>query len=300
MNTIHHPLKFALGLALVLVSFAASSVAQERLSYFRTIVIEPGVYKGSVTCVACGVIVKGTVEGEVVAVGGDVIVYGKVDNDIVASGGAIHLKNGAAVTRDVVAIGGPITYEGQVTTPGREGYSALPWIHIPGQRSIGWRGALALFGFLIACVLLPIALLRPRRIQNVANASRRWIATGLLGLAAITVFTYLFDWIDQSWAKGSDTFEIAGGVVFLLLLAVGIAGIALAVGQRFFRGQFFPALAAGTALFAVLELVPVAGFVVMMAGGCWAMGSAVWSGLGFRTTQGPDKSSASAELRLAG
>ena len=282
---------------LALLAFAHFAAAQDKTSYFRTIVIEPGPYKGEITCILCSVVVKGDVEGEVVTVGGDVTVYGRVREDIVTSGGSVHLKNGAEATGDIVAVGGLITTAGSVTTPGKDGYVAIPWVYVPGQLSVGWRGALALLGFHFVCVLLPVALLRPRRVRNVTAASRRWVITGLLGAVAIALFSYLFDWMDNHF-HSSDAFEVIGVTLFTLLLAIGLAGITLVVGEKFFSGNLFKALAAGTIVLVILELIPIVGFLVLIVASCWAMGAALWSGLGFRPPRPPKNAESSSVLKL--
>jgi len=108
------------------------------------VTVEQGTHQGSINCFGCSVVVKGDLDGEITTIGGDVTVYGKVRKDVVTVGGAIHLKNGAEVDADVVAIGGGITTEGTMTAPGKDAFASFPWMHLPGQMSIGWRGALAL------------------------------------------------------------------------------------------------------------------------------------------------------------
>ena len=285
--------------ALVALAFAAATSAQEINSFLRSITIEQSPYRGSINCFGCNVVVKGDLEGEVVTIGGDVTVYGKVRQDIVAVGGAVHLKNGAEVDADVVAIGGSITTEGTVLAPARDGFVALRWMHFPGQLSIGWRGVLALIGFHAVCVLLPVLLLRPRRVRNVAVASRRWLTTGLIGAAAIAATSYLLDLIDEH-LRSSETVETVVSILFIAIFAMGVAGIILAIGERFFPNRLFTALLVGGAVLVVLELIPYVGFVVMILGSCWATGAALWSGMGFRGPHTPESKEAPAVLKLTG
>ncbi len=290
-----HRLPGLLFLAAIGMPVCAGNALAEENSYFRAVTLEQGLHQGSVNCFGCSVVVKGELDGEIVTIGGDVTVFGTVRRDIVAVGGAIHLKNGAKVNADVVAIGGRVTTEGNVAGPGK--FDSLPWMHLPGQLSIGWRGALALLGFHAVCVLLPVLLLRPWRVRNIASASSRWLVTGLLGLGAIVAISFLLAFLDEELNAG-DTAELVVSVLFLAVLAAGIAGIALAIGERLFPKQLAGALFAGGLLLVVLELIPFLGFVVMVLGSCWATGAALWSGLGFRGPQSPSPRRVPATLKI--
>ncbi len=262
---------------------AAAASAQERNSYLRRVTIEPGAQRGSINCFGCSVIVKGDLDGEIVTIGGDVTVYGRVRRDVVAVGGTIRLKNGAEIDSDAVAIGGEIKTEGAILARDREGLVALPWMHLPGQLSIGWRGVVSLLGFHAVCILLPLATLRPRRVRNVAVASHRWLVTGLLGAGFTVALSYLLGWIDDR-VRWGDTISTILGTLFLAIFAMGVAGISLAIGDRIFQGRVIAAIFAGGISLVILELIPYLGFVVMILAGSWASGAALWSGMGFRGT----------------
>ncbi len=262
---------------------AAAASAQERNSYLRRVTIEPGAQRGSINCFGCSVIVKGDLDGEIVTIGGDVTVYGRVRRDVVAVGGTIRLKNGAEIDSDAVAIGGEIMTEGVILARDREGLVALPWMHLPGQLSIGWRGVVSLLGFHAVCILLPLATLRPRRVRNVAVASHRWLVTGLLGAGFTVALSYLLGWIDDR-VRWGDTISTILGTLFLAIFAMGVAGISLAIGDRIFQGRVIAAIFAGGISLVILELIPYLGFVVMILAGSWASGAALWSGMGFRGT----------------
>jgi len=258
---------------------SAASVFAEENSFLRTVTVEQGMHQGSLNCFGCSVVVKGDLDGEIITIGGDVTVFGSVRRDIVALGGTIHLKNGAEVDADVVAIGGKVTTEGNVAGSGR--FDSFPWTHLPGQLTIGWQGAVALLGFHVVCVLLPILPLRPWRVRNVVLASQKWLVSGLIGAGAIAAFSFLLDLLDEELHAG-DTAELAVIILFLAVFVVGIAGITLAIGERFFPSRLVAALFAGGIVLVILELIPFLGFAVMVLGSCWATGAALWSGLGFR------------------
>jgi len=265
--------------AAVLCATVAS--AQERNSYLLRVTIGDNGEQGSINCFGCSVVVKGDLDGEIVTIGGDVTVYGRVRRDVVAVGGAIRLKNGAEIDEDAVAIGGAITTEGAILAPKREGFVALPWMHLPGQLSIGWRGVVSLLGFHAACVVLPLVTLWPRRIKNVSVASHRWFVTGLLGAGLTLALSYLLGWIDDH-VRWGDTVAAVLGILFLAILAMGLAGISLSIGERMFPSRLIAAIFAGGILLVMLELIPYLGFVVMVLGASWATGAALWSGMGFR------------------
>jgi len=289
--------KFVAFVILLLLVFTTAATAQDKTSFFKTVVVEEGSYKGEITCIGCNVVVRGDVGGETVTIWGDVTVYGRVREEIVAVGGRVQLKNGSEADDEIVAIGGQITTEGTALTPGKAGYTAFPWMHFPGQPSIGWRGALALVGFHLACVLLPTLFLRPRAVRSVAKASRRWFVTGLLGATAIIAFSYGLVALDD-YLKASNLVEEILAVCFLAVLGIGIAGISLAIGDRFFPGLVLASLVTGTIVLVLLELIPYAGFLVMLLLVSWATGAALLSGLGFRGPRPPRVPKASTELKL--
>lgn len=275
---------------------SASKANAEENSYFRTVTIDPGVRTESINCIGCSVIVKGELDGEIVTVGGNVTIFGKVRKDVVAVGGRVRLMNGAEADADVVAIGGMVENEGAAVLP-HGGVTSLPWMHLPGQLSIGWRGILVLLGFQAISILLPLLLLRPRRIQNVVVASRRWLVTGLVGMAAIIAISFALDLLDEELHAG-DTVELIVTTLFLSVLMVGISGITFAIGDRIFPGKIVAAFLTGGLLLVALELIPYLGFVVMVLGSCWATGSALWSGMGFRGPQPPARQKVATSLKL--
>jgi hypothetical protein len=283
-------------LTAIIVLLPRNANAEEN-SYLHSVTVEQGTHQGSINCFGCSVVVKGDLDGEITTIGGDVTVYGKVRKDVVTVGGAIHLKNGAEVDADVVAIGGGITTEGTMTAPGKDAFASFPWMHLPGQMSIGWRGALALLGFHAVCVLLPILLLRPSRVQNIVLATRRWLVTGLVGMGTVVAISLLLDLLDEELHFG-DAAALVVVILFLAVLAAGVAGVTLAVGERFFPRRIAAALCIGGILLIALELIPYLGFLVMILGSFWATGAALWSVLGFRGPQPPASKEAPALLKL--
>jgi hypothetical protein len=289
-------IRFTVFVSLFLVLVTRTTAAEET-HYFRTTTVAEGAQEGSVTCLFCDVVVRGEVQGEVVTIWGSVTVYGKVQNDIVAVGGTVRLKNGAEAGRDVVSIGGPITSEGKVVAPGKEGFAAFPWVHLPGQRSIGWRGAIALLGFHLVCVFLPTLILRPRAVQSVSKISQRWFLTSVAGFLFITIYSYGLNALDE-YLHSSDLVEGIFSFLFLSILVIGIAGTAYTIGDRLFPGLLLASLAAGALILTALELIPYLGLLAMILAASWATGSALWSGLGFRGPRPPRIPNRAEEVRL--
>jgi hypothetical protein len=289
-------MKFTLSAFLFFV-LAAPASAKDEIHFFRTTTVAEGVHEGSITCFFCDVVVRGDVAGDVVTIWGSVIVSGKVREDIVAVGGTVRLKNGSEAGSDVVAIGGAITSEGAVVAPGKDGFASIPWVHMPGQPSIGWRGAVALLGFHLVCALLPTLILRPRAVQSVAKASQRWFLTSVVGFLFIVIYSYGLNELDER-LHTSDMVEGIFAYLFLAILGIGIAGTACNIGNRLFPNLLLPSLLAGAAILTALELIPYLGLLVMILAVTWATGSALWSGLGFRGPRPPRIPNRSTELRL--
>ena len=289
--------KTMLLLVLLGLVFVVAAPAEDKESYFRSINIAAERYEGSLVCIGCDVVVRGDLHGDIVVLCGDVTVYGRVREDVVVVGGGVHLKNVAEVDQDIVAIGGQITREGTIVNPAKES-TAIPWMHIPGQRSVGWRGAVALLGFHLVCAFLPALLLRPRAVRSVAKASQRWLVTGLLGAAVVVVYSYGMLALDE-YLHVSDLVESVFAFIFLAVLGIGIAGISCAIGDRLFPGMLLlVSLLSGAVILTILELIPYAGFLAMVFATSWATGAALWSGLGFRGPRPPRVPKARMELRL--
>ena len=63
---------------------------------------------GDLVCIGCSIRVAGTC-GDVVAIGGSIVVDGKVRGSVVAIGGGVLLGDNAAVSQDLVTVGGHLS-----------------------------------------------------------------------------------------------------------------------------------------------------------------------------------------------
>ena len=273
-------------LASLLLLVAADANAQEggRVSYFRTIIVQgPGTVPGDLTCIFCSVVVaRGGVGGNVVTIGGDIDISGSVGGDAKAVGGMVRVRTGARAGGELFAMGGPVEREPGAHTPEGAEPESYPWIHVPGQRYIGLRGALAVLGLYSTIVSLVTLVLRPRRVQAIEEAiTDHPFLVGLIGLVLCIVFGILLDTTDRL-GRWEDAANLSVLGVAGILFAVGTAGVAQAIGELTLPRSNLTSLTTGISALAVLQLIPVLGAVVALFVLVSALGAAVWSGLGFR------------------
>ncbi|HUB07470.1 MAG TPA: hypothetical protein VMB50_10725 [Myxococcales bacterium] len=232
---------------------------------------------------------------DAVAIGGSVHVEqgGVVDRDAVAVGGSVKIDDGGRVGRDVTSVGGTVQSEhGAVVGRDRVGLG-LPGLGALLALATGILGVGALFSPLwligtfvaklvvfLACGLILLALW-PRRLEVVAAELTR--ATGrsvLLGCAAAVLLPPL-----------AVLFAITIiGIPLALLEAVGVAvatalgysALALLVGRRLPFGTVHPAiqLTVGWVLLDLLFLIPILGFLLMLAVWVWTFGAVLASRFG--------------------
>ena len=275
--------RLAIVSALILtLGFSLSAQAQDRISYARRLVVGAKEITGDVVCFFCTVSVHGAVQGDAVTIGGDITVDGSVSGDVVAVGGYVRLESGAKVGTDVVAIGGLATKEADAHTRQDDPGESIPWVYVPGQRHIGWRGALAMLGFYGVAMLFARLILLPRRLQVIAGAvTQRPAISGVIGVLSGGAVVFLLD-----EASRLGRFESTADLFFLfvvgVLFVVGTAGIALVIGELTLPRSPARALANGTFVIFLLQLIPVVGAVVFLLLMIFAIGCALWSGLGFR------------------
>ena len=164
--------------------------ADDRIRYFRDIVIEKGEEVSDAICVGCAVRVKGQAH-DVVALWGGVVIDSELSSDVVTLGGGIRLLPGAKVDGDVVAVGGTVVLEPGASVTGE--VEAYPYYHFPGQRQVFWRGAAGLAGLNLLVVLLAYLLVRRRRVENMVRTlrARPW-ATPVVGAVFVVLMFGLY------------------------------------------------------------------------------------------------------------
>lgn len=268
-------------------ALAGTARAQERTSWMRGVSVAPEERTGEVTCFFCSVNVRGTVSGDVTTIGGDIMVHGEVTGDAVALGGNVRLEGGATVKQDAVAIGGFATKEPGAHTHEDNPPFSLPWVHLPGQRHVGWRGAVGMLAFYTIAVLLAALLLRLRRLLVMADrVTRRPVAVALLGLAVLAIFLVSLDVTDQL-----KRYEDIAALILLAAMAIffiaGTGGIVFAIGELALPLSPARSLAIGTLAIFVLQLIPIAGMIAFLLLVTCAFGCTAWSGFGFRGRSSP-------------
>jgi hypothetical protein len=274
-------LRIAVWLVGALGCWAATAQAGDQTSIVRAIVVEEGETANDLTCYFCSVRILGDVQGDVTSIGGSVEVDGPVSGDVVAVGGSVRLGPAARVGQDVVAIGGYVEKDPQATVLGAGAPVSAPWFFLPGQRHLAWRGVIVLIGFFAWLALIFAALLRTRRLERFAESMRRWYVTLLVGILLLAGFYFGFNFAER-FGRWADWVDYGLGAILLILLGAGFAGLAYTVGGLFLPRTTFASVTIGAALLIALQLIPVGGFVVFVLVLVFALGNAVWSGLGFR------------------
>lgn len=234
-----------------------------------------------VTCYFCLVRILGEASGDVRAIGSDVEVDGPVSGDVVAVGGNVKLGPAARTALDVAAIGGRVERNPQAATRENHPPVSVPWFFLPGQRRIAWRGILAFAGFYALPAALFAVLLRVRRLERLAESLRKWYLAVPLGILLVGAFSWAFNFADR-FGRWADWVDYGLTAVLLVLLGAGFTGLAYAIGGAFLPRTTAAAVAIGGALLFALQLIPIAGFLVVLLLVVLGLGSAALSGLGFR------------------
>ncbi len=267
--------------AAMILAAARPAQGQDRTSVIRSLVVHQGERVGEVTCYFCSVRILGEVYGDVTAIGGNVEVDGPVSGDVVAVGGDVRLGPAARVAGDAVAIGGAADKDPQATTHENDPPVSVPWFFLPGQRSFAWRGILALAGFYTLPAALFALLLRGRRLERLGESLRKWYAAVPVGILLAATFSWAFNFADR-FGRWADWVDYSLAAILLILLGAGFAGLAYTVGGLFLPRTTAASVAIGTVLLVALQLIPIAGFLIFLLVLVLALGTAAWSGVGFR------------------
>jgi hypothetical protein len=178
-----------------------------------------------------------------------------------------------------VALGGPLELEAQASVGGDR--EDLLWFFAPGQREPTWRGLLVNMGITIGLVLIGFVILRTRRVQVMASSVRNRLGwTALAGGSALAMVSLLF----VVFARLGDVGEILSWAlsgVFVLTAVAGIVGLSYRLGSVTRRVSTASGAAfVGALLIALLQAIPIFGFVVFLAATILGLGCAVLSGFG--------------------
>ena len=302
------PLRLPLLIALSAVALAA----QDRVMIGDNIYVGPDEEIGDAVCIGCSIQIDGKVR-DAVAVGGSIRVNGEADGDVVAVGGGVQVPG--KVGQDLVAVGGGLDISGEVEHDavsvlggirldptgriGNDAVSVLGRIEGIGHGNIGGNvhqsgnfKPVALSGILIIVILLviiavalwpvvtliTISALGPRRVAVLRETvSQRAGMCLLLGFG--TWVASMFLPMVLFWLPPAD-FII--GLAFLVVAAIGYAGVSYWVGRAFVKSRSMGATGVlGAILVTIFQFIPVIGwFIATPFFGFLALGAAVLSGFG--------------------
>jgi hypothetical protein len=221
------------------------------------------------------------VAGDIITMGGGIVVEGVVDGDALAAGGGIESRAQGKLSGNAIAVGGYV----QASDGGAIGGKSLgiPYVIIPGQLSPTALGSLALAAFNVFFVGIAFAILGTRRVTNTVNAIR--YRSGLVMISAIISLAVLYalNALCVNLGRAEDAAEIVLGALLLGIASAGATGLGSAVARIAFpETKGIVTVLAGILALTLLELVPLFGIVVFVAGGLMSLGAAVASGFGTR------------------
>ena len=254
--------------------------SKDQVSIGGNIDIAAGQSVRDVVCVGCSVTVEGSVERDLVVVAGTALVSGSVGRDVTVVGGGLTLASGAAIGRDAVSVGGSLSAD-PGSRVGRDHTSVgVPFGHF-------WPPIIPLLTFVGLAVLLLLVFPTQLGTARLLLERRPFASFGLgcagvlaaLGVASILALTIFL--IPVSLA-------ILG--VLVAGWAFGWAALFLSIGERLLdaagrRGTPLFALLAGGLLFSLPAFVPLLFVPVAIFGGTFAVGAALGSRFGTRTSQ---------------
>ncbi len=248
-------------------------------SHFRRVVVDSGQTVGEVACTGCSIEIRGAAQGDVITFGGDILLTGSAGGDVIALGGSVHLLPRAVVGGDAVAIAGSVEKDAESRISGD--VDSIPYLHLPGQRGFQSKGVFTFLAVNLALVILTALLLRSERAWKISavlsECPLRTFATGLAALLAGSLLIIL-PGLAHSWAL---VLTGVAALAMLVLFLPGYAGVNLAVGSFLTRRRsWIAALLAGVLLTTGLQLIPVAGFFVMIIVLVSALGCSLLSRLG--------------------
>lgn len=261
---------------------------KDRFRILRNITIEYGESVSDVQCFACSVVVRGHVAGDIITMGGGIVVEGVVDGDALAAGGGIESRAQGKLSGNAIAVGGYVRTSDGGAIGGKS--LGIPYVIIPGQLSPTALGSIALAAFNVFFVGISFAILGARRVTNTANAIR--YRSGLVMISAIISLAVLYalNALCVNLGRAEDAAEIVLGALLLGIASAGATGLGSAVARIAFpETKGIVTVLAGILALTLLELVPLFGIVVFVAGGLVSLGAAVASGFGTRGYLAPER-----------
>ncbi|MDJ0761963.1 MAG: hypothetical protein QNJ97_03150 [Myxococcota bacterium] len=242
---------------------------------------------------------------DVVSVGGSVTVEGKVNGDAVSVGGTLTLASTAVVHGDAVSVGGALDVEPGAVVHGQQVNVGIPFpigailaegedgdinLALPSALSglAGTFAAFSFFGSLLEAVLLfvlalAILALAPRRVQRIRDyLSERTGMSVLAGLIILLAFVPLIILLAVT-IIGLPLIPVVI-IALLVLIVFGLAAMLSWIGYKvpiFKKNKSqLAAITIGAVVFMLINLIPVAGPVLLFCIAMVAAGAALLSRLG--------------------
>lgn len=252
---------------------------------------------GDVVALGGSVVVDGTVTQDVTVLGGDAVINGTVGHDVTTVGGHVTLGPHASVGHDVVVVAGSISRDPHAEIGGQvlRGEPTVPFFATSGSRLAQLSGLSMAFGvgtaIAIAIIALVLLLVFPRQLRTtgatVARQPMESLAVGCGGtIAGVTLAILLAITVIAIPVSLAVIVAMTAGWLF------GWAAIFLVIGERLLRAvrgpqQLVPAVLVGAALAGILANIPRLGLVVILVGGCLALGASIYSRLGTHSPHRP-------------
>ncbi len=263
--------------------------------------------------------IHGKVRQGVVAVGGDVEVDGEVGQQVVAVMGSIRLAPGAVVHQDVVSVGGKLDVAPDAKVEGHAQEVAIAGLKLPHadwirhwleqcvfmlrplSPRVGWVWGVAFVYFLL---FLLIAAVFRHPVEVCRNElERRPATTFIIGLLT-KLFLPLLILILIMIVIGIVVIPFVAAALFVLSLVGKVAvleWIGFKLGRAFGKKpveQPVVALVMGSAVLALLYIIPVIGLLAMLLLSVWSLGCAVTATFGGFRRELPEKQAVAAAASI--
>ena len=292
----------AMRAVLLLLLLGASLPLQARQDRFmvgENIRVEVGETVYDAVCVLCSIVIEGEVTGDALTIAGNLTIGGKVAGDALAIAGNVEL--GGEVGRDVTAIAGSVRLRSGAQVDGDATailgrVSGVQQAQVGGQvtsiRTIIPIVASGLVVLLIVCLLAALviqpvlalvcgAILGEKRLAVLAETARRRAGLSFvlgLGVMVASFLLTVLSAIIPLWIPG---LQFPFSAVMFVLVVVGYAGISYWVGHGLAsRAGPLVAVLLGAVLVAILQPIPIVGWLAGFIFFMMALGVPLLSGFG--------------------
>jgi hypothetical protein len=262
---------------------------KDRFQYFHDLTVVSGERVDYATCVFCSMTVNGIVNRQATTLWGNVTVEagGTVVDGIHVNGGRINLLPGSGVGgHQLYALGGSVDLEPGADAQ-RSSIDAWPGYFYPGQRSWPVEGIFFFSLAILSAALCASRLVSESSATRMQEALQRPLSSAIFGvlmLALPWILLIIAGYSVYLFFPLAFLIFLATPLVFCILLAIGIAAVSGFIGSLLGFSDRMEARIAGAALLVGLMLIPVLGFLIMLAILTLALGvvltQCLWPALG--------------------